>query len=211
MSDGAFITFEGIDGCGKSTQLRLAEETLRQEGIDVVVTREPGGTPIAERVRELVMSSVHAEMSVECELLLYLAARAQHVSQLIRPAVDSGRVVLCDRFQDATFAYQGYGRGLALERLRGMNSFATGGLEPTLTLVFDVSVALSRKRLSEAGKVPDRMEAGPSSFHERIREGYLALAEAHADRMVVLQGDQPVEQLAHMVYQTIKQSLAGRR
>lgn len=208
---GAFITFEGIDGCGKSTQLRLAEEALRRDGTEVVVTREPGGTPIAEKIRELVMSSAHAEMSVECELLLYLAARAQHVSQLIRPAVDSGRVVLCDRFEDATFAYQGYGRGLALEQLRGMNSFATGGLEPTLTLVFDVSVELSRARMNGAGKVPDRMEAGPSAFHRRIREGYLALARAHPERIVVLRGDQPVEHIAQQVYRTIKQYLGECR
>ncbi|MBD3242332.1 MAG: dTMP kinase [Chitinivibrionales bacterium] len=211
MSAGAFITFEGIDGCGKSTQLRLAEDALRRDGVDVMVTREPGGTAISEKIRELVMSAVHAEMSVECELLLYLAARAQHVSQCIRPAVESGRVVLCDRFQDATFAYQGYGRGLALEQLRAMNTFATGGLEPTLTLVFDVDVELSRERLRESGKVPDRMEAGPSAFHRRIREGYLALARQHADRMMVLRGDRPVEQIAQEVRRAIAQRLEERR
>jgi dTMP kinase len=207
---GAFVTFEGIDGCGKSTQLALAAEALRADGVEVDVTREPGGTAISEKIRELVMSAEHEEMSGGCEVLLYLAARAQHVAERIVPAMASGKVVLCDRFQDATFAYQGFGRGLALDELRRMNGYATGGVEPTLTLVFDISVELSRERLAATGKAPDRLESGSAEFFGRIREGYLALAATHPDRFVLLRGDRSVEQIAAEVIAAVRERVCGR-
>lgn len=209
MPAGAFITFEGIDGCGKSTQLRLAADTLRAEGHDVDITREPGGTPIAERIRELVLSNEHAEMAPTCEVLLYLAARAQHVSERIVPAMESGKVVLCDRFQDATFAYQGFGRGLGLDRLIPMNSYATGGVEPTLTLILDISVEVSRQRLQATGKAPDRLESGSQEFFRKNREGYLALASAYPERIRLLRGDLAVEEVSAQVMQAIRERLPG--
>jgi dTMP kinase len=139
---GYFFTFEGIDGCGKSTQLSRVAECLRANGLDVLVTREPGGSQISERIREILIASDNVGMYRETELLLYLAARAQHVREVIKPAIDRGEIVLCDRFEQATFAYQGYGRGLDLSFLRGVNGFATGGVSPDITFIFDGSVEL---------------------------------------------------------------------
>ncbi len=210
MKQGAFVTFEGIDGCGKSTQLQLAAQALRSRGYEVMTTREPGGTPIAERIRGLVMSAEYDEMVHSCEVLLYLAARAQHVAERVRPALQQGIHVLCDRYQEATFAYQGYGRGMPLEMLRTINRFATDGLEPTLTLIFDVSVEVAHERMYAGGRVADRMEANGTEFHRRIRDGYLALAKAQPLRCVVLDGEREVESLATEVVARIEAHLAER-
>ena len=149
MRKGIFITFEGIDGCGKSTQLELAARRLKEEAFPVLVTREPGGTAIAEKIREILISPQNSEMVNECELLLYLAARAQHVREKIIPALEQVFIVLCDRFQEATFAYQGFGRNIPLDLLKKINNFATGGLNPHLTFIFDISVELSCARIQK--------------------------------------------------------------
>jgi dTMP kinase len=143
MRKGAFITFEGIDGCGKSTQLELAAERLRKESFPILVTREPGGTAIAEKIREILISPQNSEMVNECELLMYLAARAQHVREKIIPALKQGFIVLCDRFQEATFAYQGFGRNISLDFLK-KSIVCYRGLMPDFTFIFDISVDLSR-------------------------------------------------------------------
>ncbi|MBN1757269.1 MAG: dTMP kinase [Chitinispirillaceae bacterium] len=200
MKKGCFVTFEGIDGCGKSTQAKLFAERCGAAGYQVVATREPGGTAIAEKIRSLLIDPAHSEMGSECELLLYLAARAQHLREKIEPAVADGAVVICDRFQDATFAYQGFGRGLPLELLQSLNAFATGGNNPDLTFIIDVPVETAFARMSAMKKKQDRLEAGGETFFRRIREGYLSLAMASPDRIQVIDGTASVEVIAEQVY-----------
>ena len=183
-----FITFEGIDGSGKSTQLRRVAETLP----GAVVTKEPGGTPIADRIRAILLDSGSA-IDPMAEVLLFAASRRQHVVEVIRPALDSGKIVLCDRFTDATLAYQGFGRLLNLDHLRTLNEWATGSLHPDLTLIFDLpeTVAVSRARSRNADAPADegRFEAEDLRFHRRVREGYLGLAESDKRRYVIIDAD----------------------
>ena len=179
-----FITFEGIEGCGKTTQLRHLAERLEAAGHAVLTTREPGGCPIADAVRGILLDSANRDMAPRTELLLYAAARAQHVEEVIRPALAAGRTVLCDRYCDATLAYQGYGRGLDLELIAELNRIASGGLVPDLTLLLDFPAekGLARARARNAGNDgPDegRFEAESLAFHRRVRDGYLQLAAAH--------------------------------
>ena len=199
MNRGLFITFEGIDGCGKSTQVRKVADRLRKEGVASVLTREPGGTAIGDQIRTILLSPQSSAMHTTCELLLYLASRAQHVNELILPEKKSGKVVLCDRFADATFAYQGFGRGLPAATLVALNNFATTDLQPDLTFIFDISVELSVQRLAATGKAPDRLESNSREFFQKVREGYLALAAMHPQRVVLLPGEKSVEVLTDMV------------
>lgn len=197
-----FIVFEGVDGAGKSTQVSLAAETLRARGRDVLVTREPGGTRLGEAVRRLLLDVKNAEMTGETEALLYAAARAQCVREVIAPALRRGAVVLCDRFADSTLAYQGYGRGLDLEPLRRINDLATGGLYPALTVVLDLPVDKARLRLPDGRR--DRLEREAADFHERVRAGYLALATAAPEAYLVLEADLPVSVLAERILERIE-------
>ncbi|HEV2864143.1 MAG TPA: dTMP kinase [Pyrinomonadaceae bacterium] len=192
----AFITFEGIDGSGKSTQLRMLASHLRLQGHEVVATREPGGTPLGARVRSVVLD---AEEHVDplTELLLYAADRAQHVRTLIRPALESGHIVLSDRYADATTAYQGAGRGFPEDLIAELIALATGGLMPDLTLVFDVTVEECRRRAarrSHGGDAADRLDVEDAAFHTRVRNGYLRLAAAEPDRVVVIDAAGSVEE-----------------
>jgi len=196
---GFFFTFEGIDGCGKSTQLELIARALKAKGFNCIVTREPGGTSISTKIRELLLSPDNKEMRIQTECLLYMAARAQHVREVIVPAVDRGDIVLCDRFEQATFAYQGYGRGLNIEFLREINKFATDGLTPDITFIFDISVELSQKRLSSIGKGRDRLESEGAEFFHKVRQGYLDAAEADPQKIILLDGSKTVENLAEEV------------
>jgi dTMP kinase len=200
---GLFVTFEGIDGCGKSTQVAEARRRIEQKGIPCMVTREPGGTAIAEKVRSILLSPDNREMCDPSEVLLYCAARAQHCHEKIAPAMQRGEVVLCDRFMEATFAYQGYGRGLSLETLSRINDFATAGIVPSLTFVFDIDVATSVARLEKAGKRPDRLEGSGREFYEKVRQGYLSLAAQSPDRIIVLPGTDKVDRLAQTVAERI--------
>lgn len=196
---GRFITFEGVEGSGKTTQIRLAGEFLRARGLAVVTTQEPGGTPLGERIREILLNSGGVDISGEAELLLFAAARAQHADTVIRPALEQGRVVLCDRFSDATIAYQAYGRGLPLEPVRGICRFASRGLVPHLTLLFDLPVEAGLERAfrriadREGGLREDRFEREHLDFHRRIREGYLAIARQEPGRVRVLDASQGIE------------------
>jgi dTMP kinase len=203
--NGLFVTFEGIDGCGKSTQVDAARHGLEKKGIACMVTREPGGAPISEKVRAILLSPDNGEMCDACEVLLYLAARAQHVHEKIAPALAKGVVVLCDRFMDATFAYQSFGRGIPLELLFTMNDFATGGVAPSLSFVFDVDVETAFGRLRQAKKMPDRLERSGREFYGKVRKGYLALASLYPQRIVVLSGTEPVEELSRAVLESIMQ------
>jgi len=208
---GLFVTFEGIDGCGKSTQVDAARRGLEQKGIACTVTREPGGAAISEQVREILLSPGHHEMCNACEVLLNLAARAQHVHEKIAPALDKGAVVLCDRFMDATFAYQSFGRGIPLDLLFTMNDFATGGIAPALTFVFDIDVETAFGRLAKAKKTPDRLEQSGREFYEKVRRGYRALASRFSRRIVVLDGAAPAEELSARVLANIMQRLPGKQ
>jgi dTMP kinase len=200
---GLFVTFEGIDGCGKSTQVEEARKGLERKGITCLVTREPGGTEISESIRKILLSPDNKEMCDPCEVLLYLAARAQHCCEKIAPALKRGEVVLCDRFQVATFAYQGYGRGFPLDTLERINEFATDGVTPSLSFVFDIDVDTSIARLKKSNKLPDRLESSSRDFYEKVRKGYLELASHAVDRIIVLSGTDPVEKLAKIVMEKI--------
>ncbi len=191
-----FITFEGPEGSGKSTQIRLLAEFLRARGLSVEVVREPGGTPIGDQVRHVLHDTANTAMSPEAEVLLYSASRAQLVSQRIRPSLAAGRVVLCDRYADSTMAYQGYGRGLDLGMLAALTEIATGGLKPDLTLLLDldVSAGLSRRRVR--GEEMNRLDLEAVAFHERVREGYRLLANADPERWVRIQADRSVDVVA---------------
>lgn len=196
---GRFITFEGIDGAGKTTHIDALEQAWRQQGRDVVRTREPGGTPLAEKLRELVL---HDSMDPLTEALLVFSARRDHLQQVIRPALTRGAWVLCDRFTDATFAYQGAGRGFELGVLRQLETWVQEGLQPDLTLLFDLPPAVAAGRL-QAARQPDRFEALDAAFFERVRSGYLARQAAQPDRFAIIQADAPPEVVAAQVRETI--------
>lgn len=191
---GLFITLEGPEGAGKSTNREYLAELLVQAGIEVVLTREPGGTPLAERIRELLLAPDSEVMAVDTELLLMFAARAQHLAGVIRPALARGAVVLCDRFTDATYAYQGGGRGLAHERIAILEQFVQGDLRPDLTLVFDLPVEVGLARAAARGKL-DRFEQEQQSFFEAVRQTYLARAAQAPERYRVLDAAQPLSQV----------------
>lgn len=191
---GLFITLEGPEGAGKSTNREYLAELLKQAGVEVVLTREPGGTPLAERIRELLLAPDTEVMAVDTELLLMFAARAQHLAGVIRPALARGAVVLCDRFTDATYAYQGGGRGLAHERIAILEQFVQGDLRPDLTLVFDLPVEVGLARAAARGKL-DRFEQEQRSFFEAVRQTYLARAAQAPERYRVLDAAQPLSQV----------------
>jgi dTMP kinase len=178
---GLFITLEGPEGAGKSTNREYLAERLRGHGIDVVLTREPGGTPLAERIRELLLAPSDEPMNADTELLLVFAARAQHLAEVIRPALARGAVVLCDRFTDATYAYQGGGRGLSQERIATLENFVQGELRPDLTLVFDLPVEVGLARATARGRL-DRFEQEGRTFFDAVRSTYLARAAASPAR-----------------------------
>lgn len=190
---GLFITFEGIDGCGKSTQIDLLAEELRRRGLDVVVTREPGGTVIGEAVRDVLVSDASVNIAPKAELLLIVGARAQHVAELIKPALEAGQVVLSDRYTDSTVAFQGHGRGLDLEIIDRLNSFATGGLQPAVAIVFDIdpSIARARLRARPVGGLLGAFDDEQADFHARVRQAYLTLAEREASRVRVIDASGP--------------------
>nr|WP_275679344.1 dTMP kinase [Pseudomonas entomophila] len=187
-----FITLEGPEGAGKSTNREYLAARLREQGVDVVMTREPGGTPLAERIRELLLAPSEETMAVDTELLLMFAARAQHLAQVIRPALARGAVVLCDRFTDATYAYQGGGRGLPVERIAILESFVQGQLRPDLTLVFDLPVEVGLARAAARGRL-DRFEQEGQAFFEAVRQAYLQRAGQQPQRYSLLDAAQPLE------------------
>ncbi|GAV31638.1 MAG: dTMP kinase [Anaerosomatales bacterium] len=182
---GVFITFEGGDGAGKTTQMRLLAEVVRRGGVEPVVVREPGGTRTGESVREILLGPAHDDLTAVAELFLFAASRAQLTAEVIVPALESGRVVLCDRYADSTTAYQGYGRGLDLDLVRRVNEAATGGLVPDLTIVLDVDPRQGVAAASAGGA--DRMERQAIAFHERVRAGYAAIAAAEPKRVKVIE------------------------
>ena len=209
---GLFITFEGIDGGGKTTQLALAAKWLREQGYEVVESREPGGTPLAERVRELVLDP-SLPLTTTTQTLLYLAARSEHVDKLLRPSVEAGKIVLCDRFSDSTLVYQGLSQGKSLAELamlRNLCSFASAGLAPDLTLVFDGRPEVLVRRRAARG-VSDRYELQGLDFQQALRNGFLALAEAEPERLKLIDAEGSQEQVAASVQQAISALLHGEK
>jgi dTMP kinase len=210
-----FITFEGVEGCGKTTQIRLLATTLEEQGYRVTMTREPGGCPIADQIRHILLDAANTAMTPLAELLLYAAARAQHVNEVIRPALAAGRIVLCDRFTDATLAYQGYGRGLDRTILDDLNRLATGQLAPDCTILLDCPVetglarAMARINASSAQR-EERFELESRQFHERVRNGYLSLADREPDRFLRFDGCQPVAETAANIADRVLARLTGR-
>ncbi|SLM50260.1 thymidylate kinase [Nitrospira japonica] len=193
---GLFITLEGPEGSGKTTQIRYLATALRKAGCRVVTTREPGGTPIAEAIRTVLLLSKRKEpISVQAEALLILAARSQHVTQVIKPALKRGAVVLCDRFSDSTMAYQGFGRGLDREWLAQANAVAADGLQPDLTILLDLPVAIGLARRRAARGQQNRLDRETTRFHRRVRRGFLALAEQARGRITVIHADRCVEDI----------------
>ena len=209
-----FITFEGIEGCGKSTQLLRLADYLRSRGVEVFSTREPGGCPIADQIRAVLLDADNAQMVPSAELLLYAAARAQHVSEMIVPALTRGAIVLCDRFSDATRAYQSFGRGLPRTLIEQLNEIACGDTNPQLTVLIDcpVPVGLGRAKArieASSGPREERFELEAFSFHERVRNGYLTLAAESPDRFVVIDGDADQDTVYQRLLEAVLPRLSG--
>lgn len=189
---GKFITFEGIDGAGKSSHVEWLADTLRQRGLNVLVTREPGGTALGEKLRELLLSEA---MHLETETLLMFAARREHLAQRIEPALARGEWVICDRFSDATWAYQGGGRGLDKAKFLALERWVHEHLQPDLTLLFDLPLEVARERIVLANRVLDKFEQERADFHERVRQAYLERAHANPSRMRVISADDSLENI----------------
>jgi dTMP kinase len=204
---GVLITLEGVEGSGKTTQVRRLGRLLRAEGYRVLETREPGGTPLAESIRRMLLQSTDEPMDPRCEALLILAARSQHVARVIKPALDEGTIVLCDRFIDSTLAYQGYGRGLDVGLLRRLNRFATGGLEPDLSLLFDLPITRGLARRRHNSLEQNRLDRESRRFHNAVRRGFLELAAREPRRIAVFDGTKSAEALADEVASIVRRFL----
>jgi dTMP kinase len=201
-----FITFEGPDGSGKTTQVAPLSEFLSQRGYQVLITREPGGTAIGDQIRQVLSDLKNTGMHPRSETLLFLAARAQLVEQVIKPHLADGHIVLCDRYADSTMAYQGYGHQNDLDQINSLINFATGGLKPDLTLLLDVGAEAGLTRKAE-GTEWNRLDAYSLEFHERVRQGYAELAQAEPERWVVIDADQPADRVQEMIRQVVQSRL----
>ena len=201
---GAFITVEGIDGCGKSTQACLRAESLERAGYDVLLLREPGGVGISEKIRAMLLDPSNSEMDTACELLLYEAARAQLVHEVIEPALAADRVVVCDRFYDSTTAYQGYAGGASLDMVRTANALAVGACHPQLTLVFDIDPALAAERTR--ARTADRIEAKGQAYQARVAEGFRAIAVTEPERVKLIDASRPIDAIAEDVLAAVEQA-----
>lgn len=203
---GFFLSMEGLDGCGKTTQANLLEQSLRQLGFDLVRTREPGGCPISEKIRQIILDTENAEMCGTCEALLYAASRAQHVHQVIRPAVEAGKVVLSDRFVDSSVAYQGGGRAMGVDMIRQINEPAVDGMLPDATVYLAIDHTTAMNRRLNASR-PDRLEMESGAFHGRVQAAYEELIDRDRQRFIVVSGDQPVEEIARQVLRQVLKRL----
>jgi dTMP kinase len=208
---GFFITFEGMDGCGKSTQLEMFARALKDRELDFIVTREPGGTALGEGVRKLLVSDVSLGISPAAELLLIVGARAEHVAEVIRPGLAKGQIVISDRYTDSSVAFQGYGRGIDLSLVNQMNRFATGGLTPDLTIIFDLEPELARARLSArpVGGLLGALDEEALDFHARVREGYQMLAASEPSRIRVIDSSGTPEKTHAAVMSLVTEVIRG--
>lgn len=209
MKKGLFVSFEGGEGAGKSTQIARLTETLLERSLSVLVTRQPGGTDYGRRIRELILTPHASEqLSSRAELFLYLADRAHHVDTVIRPALEAGQIVLCDRYTDSTLAYQGYGRQLDIDRLRALNDEATQNLKPDLSFWLDLDPEMGRQRAGARGEL-DRLEAEAQSFHERVRAGYRELARMEPERWRYIDAAAPVDAVSQAIEEALLPLLPG--
>lgn len=200
MREGYFISFEGGDGSGKSTQIQILREFLEERGYDVILTREPGGTPISEKIRSIILDKANSEMDDMTEALLYAAARAQLVSQIIRPALEEGKVVICDRFVDSSLAYQAYARGLG-DSVKTINAFAVGDCMPDLTILLKVNPQVGSSRIGNRER--DRIELASSDFHKKVYEGYLQLEKLYPERIVGIDAADTIENISGIISERI--------
>jgi dTMP kinase len=209
MPEGVLISLEGIEGTGKSTQSALLADALRARGVPVVLTAEPGGTPLGERIRALLLDAAHQGMDPMTELLLYAASRRQHLAEVILPSLAEGKTVVTDRFSDSTRAYQGAARGIAAETLDAVDRLATGGLRPHLTIVLDMEVERGLERNRAAGKLLDRLEQEEMAFHQRVREGFLAIAKREPGRVRVVSAEGSMQEVHQRVMQVVGEVVGG--
>ena len=200
MREGYIISFEGGDGSGKSTQIQILREFLEERGYDVILTREPGGTPISEKIRSIILDKANSEMDDMTEALLYAAARAQLVSQIIRPALEEGKVVICDRFVDSSMAYQAYARGLG-DSVKTINAFAVGDCMPDLTILLKVNPQVGSSRIGNRER--DRIELASSDFHKKVYEGYLQLEKLYPERIVGIDAADTIENISGIISERI--------
>jgi len=201
MKKGLFITFEGIDGCGKTTQINLLKDYLEKNGHTVVLTREPGAKGLGEKVREILLN-YDGDVSSRCESFLFLADRAQNIDIIVKPAIEKGYIVLCDRHTDSSVAYQGYGRKLDINGIKDLNNLATNNMQPDLTFIFDISIDTS---LSRIGKARDRMEKAGIEFFNRVRNGYIEISKQEPERVKLLNGNSSVEEIHKKIIEYIHQ------
>ena len=203
MQKGLFITFEGADGCGKSTQLRLLKDYLEKKGFEIVLTREPGGKGMGEEIRKLLLH-FDGYVSPKCEAFLFLADRAQNIDTIVKPAVEEGKIVLCDRHTDSTIAYQGYGRGEDIEKLTALNNIATSNFKPDLTLVYDVDIETASNRV---GQDKDRMEQAGKDFQIKVQNGYKKIAEIEPERVKIVDSTASIEEVFEQTKMIVEQLL----
>jgi len=204
-----FITFEGGEGSGKSSALKLLDERLRKEGYETVLTREPGGTPIAEEIRNVILDKANTKMDPRTEALLYAASRRQHLVEKVWPALKEDKIVLCDRYLDSSLAYQGGARGLGIDNVLNVNLFATEGTFPDLTLLFDIEPELGLERIAKnASREVNRLDLEKIDFHRGVRKTFLELAARYPERFVIIDASQPLDKVVEDVYQTVKTRLA---
>ena len=195
---GLFVTFEGVDGCGKSTQIKLLKEHLEKQGKKVILIREPGGTKISESIREIILSVENSEMVDNCEMLLYAAARAQLVEQVIKPNLEQGAIVFCDRFVDSSYVYQGFARGLGLEKVETINKIAMNNIEPDITLFFDIEPKVSLQRRMKVSSA-DRIEKEKLDFHKKVYQGYKYLAQKYPERIKTIDANCEIEDVKKQI------------
>jgi dTMP kinase len=206
MMKGIFITFEGIDGCGKSTQCEMLKDFLKEQNKDFIFVREPGGTVIGERIREILLDKKNSQMTARTELLLFEAARAQITDEVIKPALEEGKIVLCDRFFDSSSAYQGMARGMGMDFVSGLNMAATGGLTPDITFFFDISAEEALERRGKRGEASDRIELAGLKFQEDVRRGYIELAKNSEGRVITIDATKSIDE----IFEVVKDSLKGK-
>ena len=205
-----FITFEGPDGSGKSTIIKRVYEKLINDGFDIVLTREPGGTPIAEKIRDIILDNSNVALDARTEALLYAASRRQHLVEKIRPALKEGKIVLCDRFLDSSLAYQGGGRNLGVQNVLNINLFATENTYPDLTLFFDIDPELGLKRVSQDKKrVADRLDNENENFHEKVYSTFKEIVNTNSQRIITIDASKSIEEVTEFAYRTIKEKLNG--
>lgn len=205
-----FITFEGPDGSGKSTIIKKVYEKLINDGFDIVLTREPGGTPIAEKIRDIILDNSNVALDARTEALLYAASRRQHLVEKIRPALKEGKIVLCDRFLDSSLAYQGGGRNLGVQNVLNINLFATENTYPDLTLFFDIDPELGLKRVSQDKKrVADRLDNENENFHEKVYSTFKKIVNTNSQRIITIDASKSIEEVTECAYRTIKEKLNG--